>query len=287
MRIPAFLAAGAALAAAALVGLVAATPAYADAGDIVIATAQGSTTSVAKKGVFIDCPAGTHVLGGGGYVWNGARRVHLASSVPYLDGDDPDQWWVGAAEIRPTDYTSAWRVYGYAICGPELPGLEYISQESLVNSNSTRHATVTCPGTKKLLSAGGEIAEQAEHVVLDDIAITSDLKSVDVWGIERGGGTTYSWSVLAYGVCVNNNAVTDLHRVQTTSGSSLTDKTQNASCGAQQVYGIGFSQATAAGHTMVQSAVVSETAGYVGVVADPTGAPNPWSVATQLVCGDE
>jgi hypothetical protein len=124
-------------------------------------------------------------------------------------------------------------------------------------------------------------------MVIDDIGITSDLKSVDVWAIERGAGTTFSWSVVAYGVCVNSNAVANLHRVQSTSASTVNDKTEDASCGGQQVYGIGMTQANAAGHTLLQSIVPSDGDGSVTVKRDPDGAPKPWTVTTQLVCGDE
>jgi hypothetical protein len=287
MRIASLLAA--AVLATATLGVVTAAPAQADPGDIVIVTDQSQTNSVEAKGVFVTCPSGTHVLGGGGYVWNGSRRVHIASNTPVDGGVNWTQWWVGAAEIRPNDYTGSWRVHGYAICGPWLPGLEYVVEQSLENSTSTRHAHLACPGTKKLLSAGGEIWDEADRVVIDDIGISSDLKSVDVWAIERGAGTAFNWSVVAYGVCVNSNAVANLRRVQSSSASNLVDKTQVADCDGQQVFGIGMTQAIAAGHTLLQSIIPSEGAvnGTVAVRHDPDGAPNPWSVTTQLVCGDE
>lgn len=265
----------------------AAAPAHADPGDIVVVTAQSFTNSVEAKGVFVNCPTNTRVLGGGGYIWNGARRVHLAASTPVLNDPSPDQWWAGGAEIRPTDYAASWRVHGYAICGPELPGLEYVQQESLVNSNSTRHQRVTCPGTKKLLSAGADILDDAGRVVLDDIAITSDLKNVDVWAVEREGDWSYSWSVRAYGVCVNSNAVSNLNRVQATSFWSLNDKARTADCGGQQVYGMGVVQAGSGGHTLLSSVVPTDTDGNVSAKADPTGAVDDWNITAQLVCGDE
>ncbi|GIH02537.1 hypothetical protein Rhe02_06040 [Rhizocola hellebori] len=262
-------------------------PSLADPGDVVVVADQSATTSVSQKSVTVTCPDGTHVYGGGGYIWNGARRVHIAATAPIDGGVNWTQWAVGGAEIRPNDYTSSWRVHGYAICGPWLPGLEYVSVESLVNSTTTRHAHLTCPGTKKLLSAGASILDQAAYVVLDDIAITSDLRSVDVWAIERESGTAFSWSVVAYGVCVNSSAVSNLNRVQQASASTVGDKTRDADCGGQQVYGIGMSQANSAGHTLLQSIIPADTDGTTTVRTDPTGAPEAWSVSTQLVCGDE
>jgi hypothetical protein len=95
------------------------------------------------------------------------------------------------------------------------------------------------------------------------------------------------WSVMAYGVCVNSTAIANLHRVQVTSASNTIDKTVAASCAGQQVYGIGFSQALAAGHTLVQSLVVDDSDGHTYARHDPDGAPNPWTLTTQLICGDE
>src|SRR5688572_16337803 len=73
-------------------------PAQAAPGDVVIVTAQSATGSSASRAVFVSCPAGMRVVGGGGYVWNGARRVHIMASTPV----NPDwvvvtQWSVAAA----------------------------------------------------------------------------------------------------------------------------------------------------------------------------------------------
>lgn len=271
----------AAMMAAAATGV--ATPAQADPGDIIVVTEQGLLNSVDKKGLQVECPNGLSVLGGGGFIHNGAKRVHLSNSAP-VDGDT---WTVGAAEIRPGDYTSSWRVHGFAICGPTLSGLEYVTTQSLQNSTSTRHARATCPGTKKLLSGGGLIQDATENVVLDDISYTSDLKNVDVWGVERETGAVATWSVHAFAVCVNANAVSNLNRVQVTSASNVNDKFVSADCGGQQVYGIGASQSLAAGHTLLQSLSATDIDGHIAVEADPTGVPNAWTATAQLICGDE
>lgn len=270
--------------------VVAVDPAPAQAAvSVQVVTANSSTNSASAKGLTITCPTDTEVLGGGGYVVNGANRVHISAlrPMPGVNSGFPDTFAVGASEIRPGDYASGWSIHGYAICGAAPAGLEYVSAASAVNSSSTRHVELACPGTKKLLSVGAIVFDEDDHVVIDDIAVKNDLRSADVWAVEREDATVFSWSVNAYGVCVNGNAVAGLTLVQTTSVTNGNNKVSTATCPVgKKLLGAGFAQSMAAGHTLVQQISPNSPAqsAAAGAVNDPTGAPNPWSLTAQAIC---
>lgn len=256
--------------------------------DITVVYDQSFTSSGVSRTVFVSCPLGQRLLGGGGGVWNGSSRVNIGGMRP--DGGS-DQFVVGASEIRPGDYTGSWRVYGYAICATNghLLNLSYVEEESLENSNVNRHARATCPVGKTLLSAGATINGANSHTVLDDIQITGDLRSVDVWGVERETGTVETWSITAYAVCAANNALTGTQLVEVTSASSAGTKNLEESCDDQRLVGLGFALNNAGGHTIPQRIApvdVDVPDASLSVRPDPTGVPGNWSAKLQLVCID-
>jgi hypothetical protein len=270
------------LAATGLVQVVAA-PAHA-ANGIVVVNSISPSNSVSAKVEFVPCPAGTKVLGGGGQLVNGANRVHFSTLKP--DGD-ANGFWAGAAEIRPGDYASTWRIRAYAICGPALAGLQYLTTESVVNSNATRQQQAVCPVGKRMISAGAEIYDEFEYVVLDDVEVLSDLRTANVWAIEREVGTTYSWSLVAHAVCANSSAVAGYQRVEVSSTSTTGAKSITLTCPAgKTLYSTGFAQAGSGGHTLLQGLVpdAGPAAFHASITTDPTGAPS-WSIKAQGICG--
>ena len=74
-----------------------------------------SNDSVSPKVLSVVCPAGTKVVGGGGYASLLTYTV-VSGSWPLGSGGG---WGVGAIEFTPT--TGNWTLYGYAICVTALP----------------------------------------------------------------------------------------------------------------------------------------------------------------------
>jgi hypothetical protein len=256
--------------------------------DISIVYAESAHTSGASMTLDVTCPGNRAVIGGGGGVSNGGNRVHV--SVLAANGVQ-DRFRVGAAEIRPGNYTNSWQVYGYAICANNsaLLGLSYISAESLENSNASRHQRVTCPAGQRVISAGAAISSgESGYIVLDDLQITSDLRSVDVWAVEREGGTNDDWSVFASAVCINTSTLTGLRLVESTSPWGPGIKTLATNCPDQRVLGLGMALSNSGGHTVLQRLVPEENSpgASMTIRPDPSGVPDDWQAKLQAVCAD-
>jgi hypothetical protein len=68
------------------------------------------STSTTSKSVFLACPAGKRLIGGGARVNGGSPRVALLTSFP----DDDNIWRASAGETTATG--ASWSLRVYAIC---------------------------------------------------------------------------------------------------------------------------------------------------------------------------
>jgi hypothetical protein len=80
-----------------------------------IVTVVGPNDSVSPKVMFVPCPAGKKVVGGGGYAYLSGNTA-VSASWP---GGTGAGWSVGAVEFVPT--AANWYLTGYAICVTALP----------------------------------------------------------------------------------------------------------------------------------------------------------------------
>jgi hypothetical protein len=188
-------------------GLVAATPAQAVTG-IQVVEATSATDSVAIKSVTANCPAGGVVYGGGGLVDGGAgggtgHDVRLSGLRPMVNLLGLSGFRATATEDE-TGYASDWAVRAFAICGPKLPGYQVIWQTSPSSSDSSRSATATCPGGKKVISAGAEVINGGDDVVLQLIVPNNHLEWVAANAYEDQTGYNGNWQLTAYAVCANS-----------------------------------------------------------------------------------
>lgn len=263
----------------------AAQPAMA-ATDLLVVTDISPTSSVHTKGVFVPCPSGTVVVGGGGTVSNGSNRVHLNALFADEFGNG---FWAGAAEIRPGDYTATWRVRVYAICGPESLNPLYLSHQSLANNGPHQQVQVECPRGMNLVSVGASIDEQQNYVMIDDMEALSDLRTANIWAVNREDPAPHAWTATAFGVCVNQFAIAGLERIESTSASNFLVKDHTTRCPrGKQLYGLGAAKLNAGGHALYQTLQPqpqnSPDWATALVRPDPTGAPKAWSVKVQALC---
>jgi hypothetical protein len=184
-------------------GLVAATPAHAVLGTQIV-EATSVSDSVAIKSVTANCPAGGVVYGGGGYVVGAtAHNVRLSGLRPMVNLVGLSGFRAAATEDE-SGHAGDWAVRAFAICGPKLAGYQIVWQTSPNSSNSSRSATATCPNGKKVISAGAEVTNGGDDVVLQLIVPNNNLDSVAANAYEDETGYLGNWQLTAYAVCANS-----------------------------------------------------------------------------------
>lgn len=160
---------------------------------IAAATAADSTTS---KEALAQCPSGTRVLGGGGYIDGGGGYVHL-TRLQALGSSDR----FAAAAAEHGSYGGDWRVVAYAICGREPAGLVYPSFHTGTDSSGFKSATASCPGRTQLISTGARTTGGGGQVVIDDLAPSASLTWQQTTAYEDADGYAGDWSLWAHAVC--------------------------------------------------------------------------------------
>ncbi|MDG4766785.1 hypothetical protein O7632_22175 [Solwaraspora sp. WMMD406] len=262
-----------------LAGVAVATPASAVPGLVFVSgvTALDSTSS---KEALAVCPAGTRILGGGGYVSGGGRQVGF-TRLQALGSSD--RFAAGAAENGA--YAGSWRVHAYGICGRAPAGLEYIGFQTGSNSDNYKAATATCSAGKRLISVGARTSNGGGNVVIDDLRPNSALTSATVTGYEDEAGYAGNWSLWSYGVCAN--PLPGLQLVSATSTVDSADKVVGANCPAgKRLHGLGAEITGGIGQA-IHAGVYPDAALTSAVdiaLEDPTGIPGNWYTRAYAIC---
>lgn len=243
--------------------------------------AGGNPTSQSPNGVATQCPSGTQLLGAGGEINSPNGQLLMFSLEP-----NPTDIFLQAAEDE-TGNDATWSLAVYAICArgldPQPAGA--VSAES----SSAKSQTVTCPGGRKVSTAGGQIllseAQQQGKVLLDDVRPSTDLTSVTVNAVEDETGTAGAWAVAAYAVCVNPPP--GLERVSATSPLTSSAKSVTVACPAgKRVLGTGGDVNTFNGQVLLDALRPAASLAHVTMAAaeDETGNPAPWSLTAYATC---
>jgi hypothetical protein len=109
-----------------------------------------------------------------------------------------------AAQEDANGFAGAWTVTAFAVCAntPALTTASATTPPSSVNKS----ATVSCPAGTLVHGAGGQLTPAASglvnrSLVIDNIAIDAQLRSVTVRAVEDEAGTGASWSLRAFALC--------------------------------------------------------------------------------------
>jgi hypothetical protein len=261
------------------VGVAVATPASAVPG-VVFVSGVSALNSTSSKEALAVCPAGTRILGGGGYIKGGGRRVGF-TRLQALGSSD--RFAAGAAENGA--YAKSWRVHAYGICGTAPAGLEYISFRTGGNSSGYKIATANCSAGKKLISVGARTTLGGGNLVIDDLRPNAALTSATVTGYEDEDGYGGNWSLWAYGVCAN--PLPGLELVTATSAVNSADKVVGATCPVgKDLHGLGAETAGAVGQTIhagvYPDATLTSTVDLS--LEDPTGISGNWYTRAYAIC---
>jgi hypothetical protein len=235
------------------------------------------------KTVTATCPAGTTVIGGGGYISGDPSQLLLTGLRPVVS-------WLGTgfqalAAEDDTGYAGNWRVSSYAVCAPAPPGLGYGWLTSPTSSDSSRTVTATCSPGKRVLGAGGVVNNGGRDVSLGYILPTFDLTKVVVQAHEDETGQGASWSLTSWVVCADPPP--GLQRVVGGVGTTAWPTAAYAGCPAgKRPFGVGGVITGGAGEVKLLGAYpyVSQGA-YVFGDEDATGYGGNWSPTAIAICG--
>ena len=102
-------------------------------------------------------------------------------------------------------FAGAWTVTAFAVCA-SVPANFTPASATTPPSSVNKSATVSCPAGTRVHGAGGQLTPAASglvnrSLVIDNIAIDAQLRSVTVRAVEDEAGTAASWSVRAFALC--------------------------------------------------------------------------------------
>jgi hypothetical protein len=262
-----------------LVGVAAAAPASAVPGLVLVSGVSANNSTSSKEALAV-CPAGTRILGGGGFINGGGRQVGF-TRLQALGSSDR----FAAAAAENGAYAANWQVHAYGICGQAPAGLQYIGFQTASNSNSFKSATASCPAGKQLISVGARTTNGGGDVVLDDLRPNAALTSATITGYEDEAGFAGNWSLWAYGVCAN--PLPGLQLVTTTSPANSADKVIGATCPAgKRLHGLGTEINGGLGqaiHTGIYPDAALTSAVDIAL-EDPTGIAGNWYTRVYAIC---
>ena len=249
--------------------------------DIQFVSALSASDSLPTKSATATCPEGKRILGGGGFITGGDRRVQFTRLQP---NGSSDTYVATATEIG--DYAGNWRISAYGICGEAPAGLEYRSFHSFSNSDEVKVGTAHCSNGKMALGTGARTEGGDGQVIIEDIYVPAALQSVTVTTVEDSTGYSGNWSMWSYAVCAN--PVAGLERRSTVSVSDSKDKAVGVSCGAKKVHGVGGRITGGDGEVMhggIYPAADLSGAGLVSI-EEANGQADNWTSEVFAICAN-
>jgi hypothetical protein len=169
----------------------------------ILPSTSGSPSSNSPQNTISFC-IGQPEVGFGGRINGGAGQVHLTNLVRDTNGT-VDFTSIAAVEDA-NGFAGAWTVTAYAVCA-NTPGNLTTASATTPPSSANKSATVSCPAGTRVHSAGGRLTVPAGSVstdrrlVIDNVAIDTQLRSATVRAVEDETGTFAIWSVTALALC--------------------------------------------------------------------------------------
>jgi hypothetical protein len=179
------------------------------------------TTPSNSEGVKIavaQCPAGTTVLGGGGFTTGADGEVVIQAAFPMFDVGLMRNIFVVKATESEAGTPAPWSVTAHAYCTVSDFGQRIVAL-SAYDYSPTKSVTVQCPRWTEVAGMGGEVSRLPDEprrltssmppasVVFQGFEVNADRTEVTAWATEVGaaiGADPYGgqWQVAAVAYCI-------------------------------------------------------------------------------------
>lgn len=168
--------------------------------------ALSPTNSVSPKTVSAVCPAGTRVIGGGGWVFaTGAadeRKVVLTGLEPRATTSQ-SSYVVTGEEVAP-GMAGTWWLEAYALCASTPAGYEIVNESTVPSSAGTQQTAAGCTANKRVFGTGARIDNPGGQVTLQLTRSDIPRGIGRVTAKEDASGYGGTWNVTSFAVCAND-----------------------------------------------------------------------------------
>jgi hypothetical protein len=251
-----------------------------------------SSDSVSPKTAVATCPAGTWVVGGGGWAYttvvadDGEVVLTRLEPVHSRTSAGSDSYVVTGAEVA-GGYAGNWGVDAFALCASPPSGYEIVSGSTPWSSSSTQEAVAVCSSGRQVIGTGGQINNPNGEVSLIVARSASPRDISRAMAREDANGNSGNWNITAYAVCTNAlSGFTALYGGSTLTGSENV-KFESLDCPlGTNAHNVGATLGSDAPPGVAIIAVVAEggRAGHA-VAAETTPTNASWGLLVQLICG--
>jgi hypothetical protein len=246
------------------------------------------------KEVTVECPAGSRVLGGGGDIIPRSANATLVRLVP-VHGGLIDKFVVRAYQLEGPTLSIDWKLTGYAVCGPALPGLVIAyTDDSDPPGQLESEVSVTCPDGKRPIGVGAEIfgggQDRASFRMINPVAAAGRVTVIAQDDELNSLPPAPDFRVRAYAVCVNKRPVhVEATGDEVTGENAAVSTSITCPIAGTEVHAFGIIRDDAFGYSRLTGIVPSKTDRRkvtVYAARPDTSGPltPPWTLDTAVVC---
>jgi hypothetical protein len=161
----------------------------------IVASSPVADPAGSQAGAIATCPAGTKIMGGGGYSNSGDSSVNLNSLYPAKTGKGTSATYSWAAYMNNASIAST-TVTAYAVCG-HLAGYAMVVGNPAANpAGSQTLAAVGCPVGKEPIGGGGLSSSGSISVDLNSTAPNGNT-----WNVYEDNNSATNALITAFAIC--------------------------------------------------------------------------------------
>ncbi|GAA2370080.1 hypothetical protein [Dactylosporangium salmoneum] len=239
---------------------------------------QYTSYTSGNKGIRIDCPTGTTLIGAAPSLAGGEGQVRFDQVIPY-----DDHLYVHAVEDE-DGYAYTWSVGATIVCADKPAGYQIVPSTSTTTSDQYNSVAADCPSTQNLLGMGFAINGGNGEVGIDDVKATSATRATG-WAFEDRTGYSGLWSLTMYAICSDALPGYEIVGVQGPD-QSANSATETATCAiaGNKIIGGGGQIDGGLGEVVLDDLTFTPTSFSIKAYEDQVGVSGSWHLHAYAIC---